>query len=155
MLRSSPPDPELSLRCYIEVGGPWLWVDRLAWTADQWRDWVARPGHELWTCRVASAPGEDGLAGYFELDPQDGGSVQISYFGLRPGYEGRGLGGWMLTCALQRAWQLPATRRVWLHTCELDGPAAMPNYVARGLSVFDTWTEYRLDPDATTRPVGR
>jgi len=22
--------------------------------------------------------------------------------------------------------------RVWLHTCTLDGPAALPNYLARG-----------------------
>jgi GNAT superfamily N-acetyltransferase len=154
MVRSIPADPELSRRCYAAVGGPWQWVDRLGWTAEQWRDWVARPGHELWTCEVGSAGEGSDLAGYFELDPEEGGSVQVSYFGLLPGHEGRGLGGWMLTCALRRAWQLPATRRVWLHTCELDGPAALPNYLARGLRAFDTWTEHRLVPDEAARPAG-
>ncbi len=29
-------------------------------------------------------------------------------------------------------------RRVWLHTCTLDHPAALPNYVARGFRPFKT-----------------
>ena len=136
---SAPPDPELSRRCYELVGGPWSWVDRLSWTPEDWCGWVQRPGHELWTLQV-----EDDLGGYFELSPGPAGVVELAYFGLVPGFEGRGLGGWLLTCALRRAWQLPATRRVWVHTCELDGPAAKPNYLARGLRVCGTWTEQRM-----------
>lgn len=143
LCRSDPPDPALSRRCYGEVGAAWWWVDRLAWTSGQWADWVAVPGHELWTCRLDAA-----LAGYFELHPDGSdptaGSVELAYFGLLPGFEGQGLGGWLLTAALQRAWAVATTRRVWLHTCELDGPAALPNYRARGLREFTTWTEPRL-----------
>lgn len=141
LVRSSPPDAALSRRCYETVGGPWAWVDRLGWTDDQWRAWVGSPGHELWTMQA-----DADIAGYFELSPQDAGDVELAYFGLVPGFEGRGLGGWMLTKALRRAWQLPATRRVWVHTCELDGPAALPNYLARGLRVCGSWVEHRLAP---------
>ena len=139
VVRSTPPDPDLSRRCYGLVGGPWSWVDRLSWSQDDWRAWVERPGHELWTLEVT-----DELAGYFELSPEPDGVVELAYFGLVPGFEGRGLGGWMLTYALRRAWQLPGTRRVWVHTCGLDGPAALPNYLARGMHVCGSWTEHRL-----------
>ncbi len=37
----------------------------------------------------------------------------------------------LLTVALRRARE-PGDP-VWLHTCTLDGPAALPNYLARGL----------------------
>jgi GNAT superfamily N-acetyltransferase len=139
VVRSTPPDPDLSRRCYALVGGPWSWVDRLSWSQDEWAAWVERPGLELWTLEVT-----DELAGYFELSPEPDGVVELAYFGLVPGFEGRGLGGWMLTFALQQAWQLPSTRRVWVHTCELDGPAAQPNYLARGMHVCGSWTEHRL-----------
>ncbi len=136
-----PPDPALSVRCYTTVGGPWAWVDRLEWSDAQWREWVERPGHELWVLEEGGR-----LAGYFELDPDDDrdGSVEIAYLGLVTGSEGRGLGGWLLTRALQRAWELPGTRRVWVHTCELDGPAALPNYRARGMRDCGAWVEHRL-----------
>ena len=131
----------LSRDCYARVGADWSWVDRLSWSDQQWQDWVSRPGHELWTLHEHD---EAEAAGYFELDPQPGGVVEVAYFGLAPGYEGRGLGGWLLTCALRRAWELPSTERVWLHTCELDSPAALPNYLARGLRVRSTRVEERF-----------
>jgi RimJ/RimL family protein N-acetyltransferase len=131
---------------YRLVGTPWWWVDRLSWTDQQWQEWVDRQGHELWTLTVAGADGTGQRAGYFELVPGPAGDVLLAYFGLVPGFEGRGLGGHLLTAALRRAWELPGTSRVWVHTCDLDGPAAMPNYLARGLRVFTTWTEHRMVP---------
>jgi hypothetical protein len=38
---------------------------------------------------------------------------------------------------VEEAWSLSPTR-VWLHTCTLDHPAALPNYVKRGFSPFRT-----------------
>jgi len=84
---------------------------------------------------VASAAGE--RAGYYELRV-DGDSVEVAYFGLLAAYQGRGLGGFLLTHALRRGFAL--ADRVWLHTCTLDGPAALPNYRARGLRPFRTET---------------
>ena len=45
----------------------------------------------------------------------------------------RGLGKAMLTRAADEAWALEPTR-VWLHTCTLDSPHALPNYLARGFT---------------------
>jgi GNAT superfamily N-acetyltransferase len=121
--RVDPPDGELSRWFYTAVGGAYAWTDRLgddaaAWQrhADEVETWVATVGAER--------------AGYVELRPSDG-AVQIAYFGLLAPYQGLGLGGHLLTVALRRAFELG--ERVWLHTCSLDGPHALPNYEARGL----------------------
>ena len=72
------------------------------------------PALELWVLRVA---GE--TAGYFELRQDADGGVEIAYFGLLPAFVGRGLGKYLLTSAVERAWARGA-RRVWLHTSSLD-----------------------------------
>jgi GNAT superfamily N-acetyltransferase len=75
-------------------------------------------------------------AGFFELERHDDGSVEISYFGLMPMGIGQGLGRALLTTAIDEAWSLkPVPSRVWLHTCTLDHPAALANYLARGFQV--------------------
>ncbi len=62
-------------------------------------------------------------------------SFEIAYFGLLPPYVGQGLGKYLLSEAAARAWTLQPSR-VWLHTSTLDHPAALPNYLARGFSIF-------------------
>jgi GNAT superfamily N-acetyltransferase len=75
-------------------------------------------------------------AGYYELRVGGPGSgdVEIVSFGLLPAFHGRGWGGAFLEHALRRG--LALGDRVWLHTCTLDSPRALPNYQARGLVPF-------------------
>ena len=47
---------------------------------------------------------------------------------------GQGLGRWLLQRAIALAWAT-APSRVILNTCTLDGPAALPNYLARGFTI--------------------
>lgn len=139
LVRAERPAPELSRYFYRAVGGDWYWLDRLGWTYEQWLAWVSAPGHELWYAVVDGVP-----AGYVELDRSSGGpgSVEIAYFGLLPGFAGLGLGGWLLTRAIERAWAVEGTTRVWVHTSELDSEPALANYVARGLTPYGTETEF-------------
>jgi GNAT superfamily N-acetyltransferase len=118
---------------YEEVGGPYHWVDRLAWTDDQITAYLQDPDVSLWILTV-----DGDVGGYFELRqvPEDG-SVEIAYFGLRPAFYGRGLGAHLLTVAAQRAFDT-APSRVWLHTSTLDHPAALPNYRTRGFVAYRT-----------------
>ena len=127
-----PPDGSLSRWFYEEVGRDYAWTDRSGWSDARWRDWAASV--ETW---IATVGGE--RAGYFELRIEDG--VEVRSFGLLSAYFGRGLGGWLLTVALRRAQELGAP--VWLHTCTLDGPAALPNYRARGMVPYRTETGVR------------
>jgi GNAT superfamily N-acetyltransferase len=115
---------------YREVGRAYRWTDRLNWTDDQVRAHLARDAISLWIMYSEGSP-----AGYFELERHPDGSTEIAYFGLLPEFIGRGLGKVMLSEAVDRAWQTDATR-VWLHTCSLDDPAALPNYLSRGFTPF-------------------
>ena len=47
---------------------------------------------------------DDVLAGYYELRRDKEGGVEIAYFGLLPEFIGRGLGGALLTSAIEEAW---------------------------------------------------
>ena len=115
---------------YSEVGREYRWTDRLPWTDAEIRAYLDDPAVSLWLLTVDGAP-----AGYFELRREADGAVEIVYLGLLKDFTGRGLGGHLLTEAVERAWAAGATR-VWLHTCTLDHPAALPNYLARGFHVF-------------------
>lgn len=138
-LRPAPcPDPQARVErvagcppsffryLYSEVGRRYHWYDRDEWTDEEQAARLADPNVSLHLLSVAGAP-----AGYFELEREADGSVQVAYFGLLPGFLGRGLGKYLLTRAAQEAFALGASR-VWLHTCTLDDPAALPNYLSRG-----------------------
>ncbi len=147
--------PSLWRRLYGEVGAAYHWVDRLGWTDEDIQAYLSDPAVSLWVLTVS---GE--VAGYFELRKHPGDevrlnpdatdhrlinpvasgfsqtfSVEIAYFGLLPAYVGRGLGKYLLSEAAAHAWTLQPSR-VWLHTSTLDHPAALPNYLARGFSIF-------------------
>ena len=97
----------------------------MSWSDQRWRDYVERPNLETWLGYLDDEP-----VGYFELEDEPDSGVEIAYFGLLPAFIGRGLGGALLTDAARRAWQSGPTR-VWLHTCTLDHPQALANYLAR------------------------
>ncbi len=148
LLRAGVPSPELGRFLYASVGGEWYWRERLAWTYDRWMTWLSRPEVETWVVYHRGTP-----AGYFELEAQPEGNVQITYFGLLPGFIGKRLGGYLLSHAIDRAWRFgPAVQRVWVHTCTLDHPGALPNYLARGFKVFRE-EEHTVDlPDSPPGP---
>ena len=78
-------------------------------------------------------------AGYYELEKQEDGSVRIECFGLRRPFIGQGLGGGLLTKAIERCWEMGA-HRVWLSTCSHDHAHALQNYLARGFKLIKEMT---------------
>jgi GNAT superfamily N-acetyltransferase len=119
---------------YVEVGRNYHWIDRLPWTDEDIVAHLNKPETSLWLLT------DDGAtAGYFELRRCEDESVEIAYFGLLPGFLGRGLGKHLLTYATEQAWA-DGANRVWLHTNTLDHPAALPNYLGRGFVVARTET---------------
>jgi GNAT superfamily N-acetyltransferase len=123
---------------YRDVGAAHLWRDRLPWPDAEWTTYIAQP-----SVRATVLQYDDRDAGYFELVRHPDDSVEVAYFGLMSFAQGRGLGRWLLEQAAlaARRWE-PA--RVWLHTCTLDGLAALPNYLARGFVPYRT-EEYTVD----------
>ena len=134
VVQAEIPSPELNRFLYTAVGGAWYWIDRLGWDLARWQAYVDRPEFQTWVLYVSGTP-----AGYVELEAQPAGNVEIASFGLLPRFigQGRGLGKYLLSVGVQRAWDLGHPRRVWLHTCSLDGPYALANYQARGFRIYD------------------
>jgi len=81
--------PELNRFLYTAVGGDWFWLDRLGWNYERWLAYLDRPELETWVAYIEGTP-----AGYFELELQDEGNVELAYFGLLPQFIGLGIGGY-------------------------------------------------------------
>lgn len=122
---------------YGTVGAAYHWVERRRWSDERLAAKLADPAVRIWLLQFEGRP-----AGYFEIERDTDGGVEVAYFGLLPEFLGRGLGKYLLTAAVKTAWSLePRPARVWLHTCTLDAPQALPNYVARGFRVYKTDVE--------------
>jgi GNAT superfamily N-acetyltransferase len=153
-------DPTVNRDMYRDVGADYHWTDRLVWGDREWRTWSERVETrlvELDGTRVGyfeieregrsggpigdraehrTPPGRSGgpIGDRAEHRTPDCTAAKIAIFGLLRDFQGRGLGGHALTLALQRAFEVGP--RVWLTTCTLDGPNALPNYLTRGMEVF-------------------
>ncbi|HIK42245.1 GNAT family N-acetyltransferase [Thermoleptolyngbya sp. M55_K2018_002] len=131
VMQAKVPSPEFSRFLYTAVGGDWYWLQRLSWSYEQWLRYLDRPQVQTWVAYVSGTP-----AGYVELEAQPDENVEIAYFGLLGQFMGQGLGGHLLTVGTQQAWKMGA-KRVWVHTCSLDGPYALKNYQSRGFKLYD------------------
>jgi GNAT superfamily N-acetyltransferase len=136
---------------YRAVGDRWHWRDRDTWSDDRLQAWLDDPRVSVLVVRdpdvVSSSTELDDIAGYAELARLDDGGVEIAYFGLVAEAMGRGLGGFLLARAVEEAWAMGAGRVV-LHTCTLDAPQALPNYLARGFQpIGEEWYDAEL-PDS-------
>ncbi len=109
-------------------------IDRLNWTNEQICAYLSQASVSVWVMYCAGAPG-----GYFELRQHEDDSVEIVYFGLLADFIGRSLGKYLLTIAAKQAWER-TTNRIRVHTCTLDHPAALSNYLRRGFKQFQQET---------------
>lgn len=144
LVRMAPGDIALFRRLYRDVGDTYGWHDRDVLSDDELRSHFASADVALWVVYHDDTP-----AGFFELRRHADGSVEIVYFGLTATYFGRGLGRHLLNRAVEAAWALGA-ERVWLHTCTLDSPSALPNYLARGFEPYKTETYEAIVRDQST-----
>lgn len=140
VVRRESLDPDLYRELYDGVGAEYHWRDRRGWSDDRLMAHLQQPGIAFFVLWQGTS-----TRGFFELARHDDGSIEIAYFGLMPAGIGQGLGRALLTRAVDEAWsQKPEPSRVWLHTCTLDHPAALANYLARGFQVTRT-ERYTVD----------
>jgi GNAT superfamily N-acetyltransferase len=128
-----PPQWQINRKFYVEVGAPWRWTDRLDCHDHDWQQYAERNDLETWI-----GYWQDEEIGYFELEKQQNNTVQIAYFGLVPAFIGKGFGGQLLGAAIECAWNIPGTQRLWVHTCTHDHANALNNYLERGFGLFKT-----------------
>lgn len=130
IVKMEMPDLGFYKFLYQSVGAEWAWRDRLHMSNAELRKVLSSTDTQVHVLYVSGSPG-----GYVELFRHADRSVEIVYFGLRRDYMGRGLGKHLLSYGVARAWDMHATR-VWLHTCNLDGPHALVNYQKRGFRIY-------------------
>ena len=131
LIKKIKPDFQLNKFFYKQVGKKHRWIDRLSWTDEKWINFISNKNLETYVISES-----DDLIGFFELlyNP-DLNETEISYFGLLEEYIGKGIGGYALSEAIKKSFE-KNIKRVWLHTCTLDHPNALKNYIARGMRVF-------------------
>ncbi len=133
--------PEKYRALYKRVGGPWLWWSRLVKNDAELSEILHDPRVQLYAV-IDRARVEVGI---LELDFRVDGQCEIAFFGLIPGATGKGLGKWLMRKALQMAWA-PSISRIWLHSCTIDDPRAVPFYMAQGFVPFARYVEVYRDP---------
>jgi len=118
---------------YKEVGRDFFWRDRLKWRDQDWLDYINNDFFKLYILKYNNK-----FAGYYELlyDPKNS-SMEIPYFGIFKEFYGKGIGGYLLTHAILSSFE-QKINKVWVHTCTLDHPNALKNYLARGMRIFKT-----------------
>ena len=136
------PDLDFYCRLFRQVGDPWRWSDRRLLAPEALAALFADPQYELWILRVAAK-----AMGFFELDYRRPAQAELVYFGLITEGIGKGLGRWLMSKVLERAWSRPLSR-LWLHTCELDHPGALAFYQRSGFEIYCEKREKGPDPAA-------
>ena len=115
---------------YDAVGKDFNWLGRRKMSDETLAAIIGNPLDELQVLHVDGRP-----AGFAELDRRQVSEIELAQFGLLPDYIGQGLGKWFLQWTVDKAWSYQPSR-FWLHTCTLDHPAALPNYLKAGLAMF-------------------
>jgi GNAT superfamily N-acetyltransferase len=144
LARLPSPDPSWYRALYRRIGAEWLWFSRLMMTAEQLAAVIRAPLVQVYALRQS---GED--IGLLEMDWRQAPECEIAFFGLVPGMVGSGAGSWLMRQAQQLAFDEGNATRLWLHTCTLDHPAALPFYLRHGFRAFRREVEIAPDPRLT------
>lgn len=135
------PEPDTYRALFRRVGARWLWYSRLAMSDAALLTIIRDPAVEVY-----AAVDPRGIEiGMLELDFRHAGAAEIGYLALVTELAGQGHGRWLMAEALARAWR-PGIERVWLHTCTLDHPSALPFYRAQGFHAVKRTIETFPDP---------
>jgi GNAT superfamily N-acetyltransferase len=115
---------------YQSVGKDYHWQSRGKLSDAEMAQVLNSTTNEVHVMHVDGCP-----AGFTELDRRQPDDVELVQFGLMPGYIGQGLGKYLLQWTIDKVWSA-GPRRLWLHTCSLDHPNALPNYLKAGFIQF-------------------
>ncbi len=125
---------------FRKVGEPWLWFSRAVMTDEKLASILDDPEVEAYALHDGTCD-----VGLLELDFRAGEEVELAFLGLVPGFIGQGAGRFLMNEAIGRAFAGPI-RRLFVHTCTLDSPGALPFYIRSG------FTPYRRDIEVVDDP---
>ncbi|HKU67190.1 MAG TPA: GNAT family N-acetyltransferase [Candidatus Baltobacteraceae bacterium] len=134
------PDARRYRALVRHVGEPYLWQSPLLITDEQFAEQVRDPKVAIYALLTG---GRD--EGILHLDFRQAGECEVRLFGVSERLRGTGAGRKLMNYALDAAWSRPI-RRLWLHTCTLDHPDALPFYIRSGFAPFKRQVEIHDDP---------
>ncbi len=139
--RVMQPDTAWYRDLYFRVGGfDWLWFSRLQMTDAQLQAILDDQNVHVFAVE------KDGVAeGLLELDFRDQGSCELAFLGLTKALIGKGVGGALMSFALDTAWRAPIDL-LHIHTCTLDSPQALGFYRKCGFKPVRQQVEIVDDP---------
>lgn len=123
-------DLQLYIQLHQEVGGPYLWFERINMNTKSLLQILQHPNVKVFLLYRGSE-----IAGFCELDGRQLPALEVSYFGLRPQFVGNRLGPYFLDRMLRTAWQ-DKPDRIWLHTDTNDHPKALAMYQRAGFVIY-------------------
>ena len=131
------PSAGFAKQMYWDVGGPWIWGDKRAYSDSQWQDYTALEGFRQFKLFL-----KDGsLAGYAETSlKSDSRQAELEYFGLLPHAVGSKAGGAFLSQIIGKLWD-SNPRRIRVSTCTLDHPGAFRVYCRYGFERLSSHCE--------------
>ena len=119
---------------YDAIGKDWTWYERKLLGDAELAAIIGDANVEVNVLWVEGVP-----AGLAELDFRERPDVELAYFGVLPEFIGQGYGRWLLDWAVHHVWR-SRPRRLWVHTCDLDHPHALPVYQKAGFRIYDRQT---------------
>ncbi|UDL96332.1 GNAT family N-acetyltransferase [Lichenihabitans sp. PAMC28606] len=134
------PEPDWYRGLFRRVGENWLWHDRLERDDVGLAQIIADPAVAVYAVEIEGVD-----QGLLELDFREADTCEIAYFGIAAPLSGQGIGRWLMSEAIDRAWAKPI-RRFWVHTCTLDDPSAVRFYMRNGFVPFRMQIEMTDDP---------
>lgn len=146
------PDTSTYLELYKSVGSSFNWCDRLLMPKETLEKILHSDTTEICLLKYHNEH-----AGFVEYDKSTPGETEMVYFGLIEKFTGKKAGypflRWAINHALEQGHapeQVYAPEhghasehginRLWLHTCDLDHPAALPLYQKAGFVIYRTET---------------
>ncbi len=130
ILRARNPTISFYRYLYNTVGDKCLWYERRLISDEELLNIIHHEKVSIYVLYVDGVP-----AGYAEFDRRIENDVELAYFGLVPEFIGRGLGSYLLDWSIRKAWSYEP-QRVWVHTCTLDHPQALPTYQKLGFTPY-------------------
>ena len=115
---------------YHTIGREYHWLSRGKLSDAELAVVLRDPRNEVHVLHVDRVP-----AGMAELDRPNADEIELVQFGLMPEFIGQGLGKFLLQWTIDKAWSY-GPKRFWLHTCSLDHPRALPNYLKAGFTLY-------------------
>ena len=137
------PNLEWYRDLYRRIGEEWLWFSRAVMPFEELATIISDQKVEI---RALEVNGK--TAGLLELDYRVDGECELAFLGVTEEFLGQGAGKWLMNHAIELAWN-SSINRLWIHTCTLDHPHALPFYIKSGFKPYQRQLELADDPRAS------